>query len=248
MSDDNEEEWRDCIELEERTLTFGTFTFSILQMEELPLAASLFMLEEMSRTQSEISGQRIWAGSHLMAMYLIQNPKIVKDQSILELGAGIGCCSLVCSRIGVSRLLSSDGDKAVVQLLETNLKRNKCDGNSTCLLYGEVTSFESVEKEFGHDKFQKIVAGDVLYKRELLDPFFTTLHHFLSSEPSSSAYVCHIPRADVGHEVVLECAKKHHFKVQIVVDTFQSEKGYPIECPPEDVLRAKLYCFTRKTS
>ena len=62
-----EDDWRDCMEFLETKCKIKEHEFTVLQMEELPIAASLFMLADLREEDQEISGTRLWAGSHVLA-------------------------------------------------------------------------------------------------------------------------------------------------------------------------------------
>lgn len=64
-SDDGD--WRACVEYETKEVRVGGLQLQVFQMEELPVAASLFMLAEMDANSTEISGKRLWTGSHFLA-------------------------------------------------------------------------------------------------------------------------------------------------------------------------------------
>lgn len=63
----DEADWRACIEYETKTVIVGDLAVKVFQMEELPVAASLFMLAEMDANDMEISGKRLWTGSHFLS-------------------------------------------------------------------------------------------------------------------------------------------------------------------------------------
>jgi hypothetical protein len=67
-SEDSDSDWRACVEYETKAVRVGgTLEVLVHQMEELPVAASLFMLAEMDANETEISGKRLWTGSHFLA-------------------------------------------------------------------------------------------------------------------------------------------------------------------------------------
>jgi hypothetical protein len=107
-----------------------------------------------------------------------------------------------------------------------------------------------------------VVAGDVVYKQMLLDPFFTTMHILLGlSHPTATepavAYLCHVPRAGVTHDLVVEAARGKNLFVEEVdiMDVCSDSDRLGCEassescclryCPREELERAKLYRITR---
>ena len=176
------------LELEEKQFTIGAHTFQVHVVGELPLE-TLFALES---KRDEISGQRAWPGSLLLAAEISARPALVADRAVVELGAGAGLCAMVAARCGARTTEATDGDDRCLDLLRRNVAANGLDG------------VVSVAKCFwGRDAppvGDLVLAGDVLYKRALVEPFLDALEAALA--PGGRALLCHLPRAGVSHEVV----------------------------------------------
>ncbi|KAK0104490.1 nicotinamide n-methyltransferase [Cadophora gregata] len=89
-------------------------------------------------------GHHLWNAGRLISTYLEKNPSLVKDKTVLELGAGAGLPSLVCAVLGARKVVVSDyPDPDLV-------------GN----LWGNVDAFYSGEKgvEDGKREERKLVA------------------------------------------------------------------------------------------
>ena len=150
------------LELEEKQFTIGAHTFQVHVVGELPLE-TLFALES---KRDEISGQRAWPGSLLLAAEVAARPALVEDRAVVELGAGAGLCAMVAARCG-ARTAATDGDDRCLDLLRRNVAANGLDGTvavSKC--------------SWGRDAppvGDLVLAGDVLYKRALVEPFLDAL-------------------------------------------------------------------------
>eukprot|EP00747_Dinoflagellata_sp_TGD_P179800 gnl/TRDRNA2_/TRDRNA2_31199_c0_seq1.p1 gnl/TRDRNA2_/TRDRNA2_31199_c0~~gnl/TRDRNA2_/TRDRNA2_31199_c0_seq1.p1 ORF type:complete len:251 (-),score=42.49 gnl/TRDRNA2_/TRDRNA2_31199_c0_seq1:119-763(-) len=87
-------------------------------------------------------GMMVWGASFVMAEFLSRHSKLVQIQEVkelmegtgtlweswegksgLELGAGLGLPSIVVSNLG-ARMIATDGDEVVLQLLKKNAERN----------------------------------------------------------------------------------------------------------------------------
>ena len=90
--------------------------------------------------------------------------------------------------------------------------------------------------------FDAIVAGDVLYKDELPSIFFGTVRSLLAT--NGVLYLCHVPRANVDHEVVLQTATAAGFTCDRVWDaeTFALIAGGGGSA--DDMKRAEVYRMT----
>ena len=176
------------LELEEKQFTIGAHTFQVNVVGELPLE-TLFALES---KRDEISGQRAWPGSLLLAAEISARPALVQDRAVVELGAGAGLCAMVAARCGARMTAATDGDDRCLDLLTRNVAANGLD------------TTVAVSKCFwGRDAppvGDLVLAGDVLYKRALVEPFLDALEAALA--PGGRALLCHLPRAGVSHEVV----------------------------------------------
>ncbi|KAG0649748.1 N-terminal and lysine N-methyltransferase EFM7 [Hyphodiscus hymeniophilus] len=72
-------------------------------------------------------GHHLWNAGRLISTYLEENPSLVADRTVLELGAGAGLPSLVCGVLGARRVVVTDyPDAELVQNLRANIAR--CEG------------------------------------------------------------------------------------------------------------------------
>ncbi|WBW73618.1 translation elongation factor EF2 methyltransferase Efm3 [Schizosaccharomyces osmophilus] len=80
------------------------------------------------------TGVRTWEAGMALAELLYQNP-INPGTRVLELGAGTGLVSILCSKMGAS-VLATDGDNKVCQGVEENAHLNECELSVQRLLWG----------------------------------------------------------------------------------------------------------------
>ncbi|KAG6594096.1 Sporangia induced phosphatidyl inositol Kinase [Phytophthora cinnamomi] len=123
----------------------GDLEVQVFQMEELPVAASLFMLAEMDANVTEISGTRLWTGSHFL------------------------------SRLGAAKCLATDGDEEVVELLAKNVTVNEADNVVTArsLFWGDEPAFvlcHIPRADVTHDLVQKQIIDSGLKFEEVQLP------------------------------------------------------------------------------
>ncbi|GMF14009.1 unnamed protein product [Phytophthora lilii] len=231
-----------CVEYETKRVVVGDLEVQVFQMEELPVAASLFMLAEMDANVTEISGTRLWTGSHFLS------------RRVLELGAGTGICSIVSSKLGAVKCLATDGEEEVVELLGKNVQVNNAEGVVTArsLFWGDEPSAQTLLAEFpgALTDVDVVLAGDVLYKSELLPLLFATVTRVLTAaDDAHRAFVlCHIPRADVAHDLVQKQITDSGLtfeEVMLPAEDVADAAAELEECPAEDVERAKLYYITK---
>ena len=233
----------DDVEFECETIEIASYTFEITTIAYLPIE---ILMQNQSKGV-EISGQKIWCGSLTVADYILANPQIVKDRVVVELGAGTGVLGMVCSRLGCARLLLTDNDPRSISHMKSDCKSNAVEAIVCTLDWfsPDVSILNSDDISLTHELC--VVAGDVLYKRILLEPFFITSCLLLQSRNQSCMYLCHVPRAGVEHsDVVNEANKQGLFIEEIQSRTGQNDNARKY-CPDEDTARAKVYSIQLRT-
>jgi protein-lysine N-methyltransferase EEF2KMT len=166
---------------------------------------------------------------------------------------------------GPSCVVLTDGDDKALDLLNENLVRNGFQRNGVVVAgklgWGD-TDADSVDRFIGVCRstvpfrsdtdaaaFDCIVAGDVLYKAELPALFLATVKRFLS--PNGTLWLCHVPRANISHEVVSSAIQKAGFHV---VDHHSAssllglDQAFGNGCPLDDVQGAQIYRVSRHPS
>jgi protein-L-isoaspartate O-methyltransferase len=90
--------------------SYVTYTLSALTKNP-DITPTITLLE--ARTILAASGTvglRTWEAALFFGNYLLQNPSLIEGKSILELGAGTGYLSILCSKyMGASHVLATDG-------------------------------------------------------------------------------------------------------------------------------------------
>lgn len=178
-------------EYEPEDFHIGGHDLSITTIAFLPIE----QLMQNRSENKEISGQKLWCGSLCVIQYLLNDPQAIlgtrapdcnTSPVVLELGAGTGVLGMICSKLGASRVILTDHD-----IISINHMTNDCVTNAMDISVSvktldwynpqisEIGLFDEKPKTVPslpgstNSKFT-IVAGDVLYKKELLVPFF---HH-----------------------------------------------------------------------
>ena len=259
------EESGEEVEYEPEEFTIASRTFSITTVAYLPIQALMKNREK----NVEISGQALWCGSLCTIHYLLNHASIARDAIVVEMGAGTGILGMCCrSLAGARRVFLTDHDAVSIAHMEADKQRNAMEDLHVLRLdwLAPTASVEYlqalVQAVDGQPRRIVVVAGDVVYKQMLLDPFFTTmeillgLSHPTAVEPSV-AYLCHVPRAGVTHDLVVGAAKGKNLFVEEVdiMDVCSDSDRLGCEassescclryCPREELDRAKLYKITR---
>jgi protein-lysine N-methyltransferase EEF2KMT len=163
-----------------------------------------------------------------------------------------------------SCVVLTDGDDKALDLLNQNLVHNGFPQNGPVavaaakLVWGDTDAdatdrFIEVCRSTRNDDdgvvFDCIVAGDVLYKADLPALFLTTVQQYLS--PSGTLWLCHVPRANVSHEVVssaIRAAGFHVVEQRSASSILEMDMAIGEGCPLDDVQRAQIYRVSRRSS
>jgi predicted O-methyltransferase YrrM len=113
--------------------SYVTYAFSGLPADQSP---TVTLLESRSVLfSSGTTGLRTWEAGLYLASYLAtQGRTYIQGKRILELGAGTGLLSILCSRfLAAKHVTATDGDDGVVEALATNFFLNSIQDNGKIL-------------------------------------------------------------------------------------------------------------------
>lgn len=236
-------ELQDDIEYELEEFKIGSYTFEVTTIGFMPLEV-LSALSEKQEGSKEVSGQKLWCGSLGVIEYLLDNPVFVKDKTIVELGAGTGVLGMLCEKLGASKVLLTDNDKRSLCHMTSDVLHNKCNASVCSLDWFEPPSASALGEMLGlslPDDSLRIVAGDVLYKRELLEPFMNTTKTLLSYNKGCQMILCHVPRAGIEQKDIVELAVKCGMTITEIDETLWRKGACTEHSPKDDYDRARVY-------
>mmetsp|Transcript_1670 Transcript_1670/g.2661 ORF Transcript_1670/g.2661 Transcript_1670/m.2661 type:complete len:259 (+) Transcript_1670:38-814(+) len=253
------EDEEDEIEYEPEEFIVGEKSYSITTVAYLPI----HVLMKNQGQGVEISGQKLWCGSLCIIQYLINYPTIVANSLVIELGAGTGLLGMFCKDLGAFKVVLTDHDERCIRHMTADSNRNRIETSVAFLnWFKPLEAIENMMEALNDGSRLILVAGDVIYKHALLDPFFNTVKLLLSTYKSTAnksnndsnspiLLLCHVPRAGVTHEDVINMA---HSKGLSIEDVPESDWKTNINaakstnsvdclsyCPMEDLNKAMLY-------
>ncbi|XP_078741898.1 putative methyltransferase-like protein 21E [Lampetra fluviatilis] len=127
----------------------------------------------------------VWDSGVRLARFLEANQRRypLTGRSVLELGAGTGLVSIVCSFLG-ARVTATDV-KEVLASLSTNITNNTRSGAGRPevreLSWGRgLSAFDAAAYDY-------VVASDLVYREASLGPLALTLRHFLDATGGATA-------------------------------------------------------------
>jgi len=125
------------------------------------LLGSRILLQRLSTSTIENVGFQLWAGALVLSDFMLARPCVIKGRRVCELGAGLGLCSILASRLGATSVLCSDGNPNVVQNCCEILRDNECTGNvRASLLKWENPPSKPWHDNGSHERMQRSDAVD----------------------------------------------------------------------------------------
>ena len=233
----------ESIDFELEQISVPPFSFEITTISQLPI-------EQLLANHGkgvEISGQKVWCGSLHLARYLVRFSFKIINHLVIELGAGTGVLGMVCEKLGSQGVILTDNDIRSIDHMQADCLRNQISAHVEIVDWFNPDLSNIVMKLalLNEDSLLRVVAGDVLYKRELLLPFFTTVQKLLMLREQSVMFLCHIPRAGVTPDDVINAAMLLNLSIELVEKNEEEavdNNNILDYCPEdEDVLNAKIF-------
>jgi hypothetical protein len=70
------------------------------------------------------TGLTLWKSSKTLCSHLCSNSNIVRDKSVIELGAGLGLAGIVAQKLGAQKVVLTDGDTDTLDNMRENVSTN----------------------------------------------------------------------------------------------------------------------------
>jgi protein-lysine N-methyltransferase EEF2KMT len=140
------------------------------------------------------TGLRTWEAALHMSHFLSQRPDIVKGKHVLELGAGTGYLSIVCSSfLQAASVIASDGSDDVINNLPENLFLNGLEGAGTVtpmdLKWGHALLGTEEAAWNGGRAVDVVLGADVTYDRSVIPALVGTVDDLLQLHPRAHVYI-----------------------------------------------------------
>ena len=116
---------------------------------------------------TKATGLLVWPGAEILVAYIEKHTETVSNQRVLELGCGIGLCSLACALYGAS-VVATDGDASTVELAQSNVRLNgglpwEHEPQTAFLRWGQGVDAFLHSDLCGGQPFPVIIGADITY-------------------------------------------------------------------------------------
>jgi predicted nicotinamide N-methyase len=158
----------------------------------------------------------------------------VEEKTVIELGAGTGLLGMMASRLGASVVYLTDHDNRSLRHMREDCATNNIHAEVTRLDWfdPDVSIFASVHN-------LRLIAGDVIYKSNLIGPFMSTAKMLL--KPDVKMLLCHVPRAGVTQDIVKAAAIEHGISITRISRDAWNSQAFLEHASLEEIESADLY-------
>ena len=154
--------------------------------------------------------------------------------------------SRLTSRLKAHSVYLTDHDLKSLSHMRSDCQLNGVDA-SIVLLDWFNPNFEEIPADMPS---VRVIAGDVLYKSILITPFMTTVKKLLQRCLQGEMLLCHVPRAGVTHDMVVEAAQTQGIIISPIAreEWLNDDSLSFLHCSQEEIDSATLYHLTLKYS
>ncbi|XP_031561304.1 methyltransferase-like protein 22 [Actinia tenebrosa] len=199
-------------------------------------SSEVITIEHQLATGLKDVGLQVWRGALLMADFILNNEQMFSGCYVMELGAGVGLCSIVLGRVASRVFCTETGHEAILKNCKQNVETNShLYRNATMKENGDYNRVVKVRQldwtkdclpedeggcEFGWsnedrhelDKITVLIAADVIYDNQLTDAFFKKVVHYLHKNDSAVLYITIEKRLNFTLEFLeVSCPAYDHF-------------------------------------
>ncbi|GJQ09812.1 hypothetical protein GpartN1_g1603.t1 [Galdieria partita] len=157
---------------------------------------------------------RVWPSSVVLAKFLVDRfsslPPVAKDPTLLELGAGIGFCSIATCLVTGYNIIATEGDSHVLTYLERNCQQT-CRVHAERLQWGDDKVIQELRQKYALEGFQYVFGADVVYEEESIPLLASTIASSLV-ERHGLVFLAFSLQFQQLEKQLLECMEKFAFE------------------------------------
>ncbi|RLU18044.1 hypothetical protein DMN91_010286 [Ooceraea biroi] len=151
----------------------------------------VLMIEHSVSTELDLVGLQVWRGALLLADYILSHSELFRNQTILELGSGVGLTSIVASHLAKEVICTDINVGGIIDLIRRNFLTNLACIKSAYRI-DEVNFLNLTWSRRLEERLQSasvILAADVIYDDKITDGFVRTLSKLLYTKKEKTVYI-----------------------------------------------------------
>ncbi len=149
----------------------GPWKLKLKRVQNLDDLIEAISDEEFNKDERLPYWAELWPSALGLSNFLLQHPELIENQTVLELGVGLGLTSLVLRKLNPARLLLTDYEQSALDLTRDNFLLNKMPLPAMQLLDWRNPDLS--------ERFTRIVASDILYEERFFVPLFNLFNQYL---------------------------------------------------------------------
>lgn len=149
---------------------------------------------------SPTEAHHLWNGSRVISDYFETNPDVVRDKTVLELGAGAGLPSIAAAMLGAKKVVMTDyPDHEIVEVMCKNvdgcalLPRDSQGAQDALVVKGYIWGHDAApllaELPAGQEGFDILILADLLFRHTEHGHLLDTIRDTLGKRVGSKAFV-----------------------------------------------------------
>ncbi|KAF2852629.1 hypothetical protein T440DRAFT_466755 [Plenodomus tracheiphilus IPT5] len=195
---------------------FVTYSYPVpTSSQSISIEHKVTLLEARSVISSSgTTGLRTWEAALLLGSFLTseRGQAMIRGKKLFELGAGTGMLSILCAKhLGVTGIVATDGDEAVVDAIKTNLFLNGldiddasgCQVRTAALKWGRPLDATTFSEDYGMDVPDVVLGADVTYDKAVIPRLVTTVRELFEHNPALRVLVSATIRNEQTFETFL---------------------------------------------
>jgi EEF1A N-terminal glycine/lysine methyltransferase len=196
-------------------------------------------------------GHHLWQAGRIISTYLEKSPSLIASKTVLELGAGAGLPSLVCSILGAKEVVVTDyPDQDLIANLWQNIDTAELNGNEKKIVAeGYCWGADPVpllsKLPSASSGFDVLILADLLFNHSEHEKLVSTIKTTLSKNADSKALVFFTPYRPWLYEkdmAFFDLVREAGFTVEKVLEE-KMEKVMFDKDPGDEELRRTVFGY-----